>query len=83
MVLVNGLDIPVREIGEEMGRKLRRTAKVTSTVTILAAKGFHSTRPYPLLAALTGMTLGIAPFFIAAPAQAKIAMKVAQFPSPW
>jgi hypothetical protein len=80
MVRINDLEIPTQEIGEELGRKLRRTAKVTKTFTILAARGFHSTRPYPLLAALTGMTLGIAPFFIEAPTQAKIAMQGASLP---
>jgi hypothetical protein len=80
MVRINDLEIPTQEIGEELGRKIRRTAKVTKTVTVLAAKGFHATRPYPLLAALAGMGLGIAPFFIDAPAQAKIAMQMGSIP---
>jgi hypothetical protein len=80
MVRINDLEIPTQEIGEELGRKLRRAAKVSKTVAIIAAKGFHATRPYPFLAALAGMGLGIAPFFIEAPNATKIAMQGASVP---
>jgi hypothetical protein len=80
MVRINDLEIPTQEIGEELGRKARRTAKVATTLTVLAARSFHATRPYPFLAALAGMGLGIAPFFITAPNAAKIAMQGASVP---
>jgi hypothetical protein len=80
MVRIGSLDVPAQEIGEVLGRRARRTAKVTKTFTILAAKGFHATRPYPFLAALAGMGLGIAPFFIEVPAQTKIAMQAVSLP---
>jgi hypothetical protein len=80
MVRVNDLEIPVQEIGEILGRRTRRAAKVASAVTILAAKTFHSARPYALLGGLAGMGLGIAPFFISAPAQNKIAMQMGSIP---
>ncbi|MBW4516028.1 MAG: hypothetical protein KME11_12490 [Timaviella obliquedivisa GSE-PSE-MK23-08B] len=80
MVLVNGLDIPVQEISEELGRRTRRSAKLATALAILAAQTFHRKRPYPLLAALAGMSLGVAPYFIQAPNQAKIAMQGASVP---
>jgi hypothetical protein len=80
MVRIADLEIPAQEIGEELGRRVRRSAKVTRTFTTIAAKGFHATRPYPLLAALAGMGLGVAPFFITAPNAAKIAMQGASVP---
>jgi hypothetical protein len=80
VVLINGLEIPAAEIGEILGRNARRTARVATTLSVLAAKSFHATRPYPLLAALAGMSLGVAPFFIKASAQSKIAMQGASVP---
>jgi hypothetical protein len=80
MVRVNDLEIPVQEIGEIMGRRTRRAAKVATALTILAAKTFHSTRPYAVVSGLAGMGLGIAPFFISAPQSAKIAMQMGSLP---
>jgi hypothetical protein len=76
----NDLEIPVQEIGEILGRRTRRAAKVAIAITILAAKTFHNTRPYAVLGGLAGIGLGLLPFFITAPAQAKIAMQMGSIP---
>ena len=76
----NDLEIPVQEIGEILGRRTRRTARVAAAFSILAARTFHSTRPYPFLAGLVGLGLGIAPFFIEASAQTKTAMQAGSLP---
>jgi hypothetical protein len=80
MVRINDLEIPAQEIGEILGRRARRGARVAMTFTVFAAKTFHSIRPYPFLAGLTGIGLGIAPFFIDAPNTAKIAMQGGSIP---
>jgi hypothetical protein len=56
-------ELTAQEMAEAMNSKAQRGLRIACSMTILAAKTFHSMRPYPFVGALIGVSLGVSPFF--------------------